>query len=88
MITIWEPRWHDRKVLIAAHKVQEQNEIVFTRTKSIPATTKFRISGKEIRQYPISTNGAIDCYEVPLDIILKNPYTEEDKWKDFSKNHL
>lgn len=65
MIEIWQPRWHDRKVLISKFKVDPgDNEIIFTKTKSLQG--KFHISGEKIKQYPIESNGMIDCYTVPL----------------------
>ena len=35
-IEIWQPRLKDRTVLIAKYKVGAHNEIVFTKTKSMP----------------------------------------------------
>lgn len=66
-IEIWEPRWHNRTVLIAKHKVKEDNVIVFTKTPSLQG--EFPLSGTVIRQYPIETNGKIECYSVPLEIV-------------------
>lgn len=63
-IEIWQPRWKDRKVLIAKFKVADHNLITFTKTKSYPDT--YYLSGKDIQQYPITSNGRIECYEVPL----------------------
>jgi hypothetical protein len=76
-IEIWQPRWHDRKVLIAKDKVREENEIVFTKTKSLPSTVHYFLSGEEIRKHPLGTNGVIPCYEVPLDVVLEAPKKEE-----------
>lgn len=66
-IEIWQPRWHDRTVLIARHKVGQDNVIVFTKTKSLPGA--WRVSGDVVRQYPLETNGKIPCYAVPLDAL-------------------
>lgn len=66
MIEIWNPRWHDRVVLIAKYKVKSgMNEIKFTKAKSLDGV--YLMTGEEIRSYPIETNGKIDCYAVPLD---------------------
>jgi hypothetical protein len=70
MIEIWQPRWKDRMVLIAKHKVRKENAIVFTKTKSLKDKVFF-IDRDEIRDFPLGTNGKIDCYEVPLDVILE-----------------
>lgn len=64
VIEIWEPRWHDRKVLIATRKVWEQNIIRFTKTGAYKGD--YILSGEEIKKYPVGTNGKIPCYEVPL----------------------
>lgn len=67
MIQIWEPRWKDRRVLIAKYKVRSGlNEVVFTKAKCLKGK-KFGISGEEIKENPLETNGTIDCYAVPLD---------------------
>ncbi len=66
MIEIWQPRWHDRKVLIAKYKVKEDNDIVFTKTKCYKDKV-FSLKGDVIRGYPLETNGKIQCYAVPLE---------------------
>lgn len=63
-IEIWQPRWHDRKVLIAKHKVGTHNEITFTKAPTYP--DHYYLSGNEIQSSPLDTNGKIDCYAVPL----------------------
>lgn len=64
MIEIWQPRWHDRKVLIAKYKVcNGKNEIIFTKAKNLIGI-KFKIDGIEIGKCPIETNGTTDCYAV------------------------
>jgi hypothetical protein len=63
-IDIWQPRWKDRKVLLATFKVKQDNIVVFTKTPSLKG--EFYISGATARQYPLENNGKIDCYAVPL----------------------
>lgn len=65
-ISIWEPRWHDRKVLIDPNKVREHNKIVFTKAKSL-ANKEFYVSGKTIKRHKKESNGTMLCYCVPLD---------------------
>lgn len=65
VIDIWQPRWKDRTVLIAKFKVGTHNEIVFSKTPSLP--DKYYLSGERIRSYPTNNNGKIECYVVPLD---------------------
>lgn len=69
MIEIWQPRWHDRKVLIATYKVTAENEIIFTKAPSLPG--RYRIGGDVVRSCPVETNGAISVYAVPLDKLTK-----------------
>jgi hypothetical protein len=67
MITIWNPRWHDRKVLIAKYRVMNgPNVIRFTKAKSLK-DKDYTMPGEQIRTYPLETNGKIPCYAVPLD---------------------
>jgi hypothetical protein len=66
-IQIWSPRWHDRKVLIAAYKVIPGiNEIEFTKAKNLIGK-KFQMSAMKIMSYPKDTNGTITCYAVDFD---------------------
>ena len=68
MIEIWQPRWHDRKVLIAKYKVcAGKNRIKFT--KGTLKDKLFDIDGMEISKCPVETNGSISCYAVPLDLL-------------------
>ena len=70
MISLWQPRWHDRTVLIATYKVSNgNNTIIFTKAKSLKGI-KFILDGCLIRSFPISNNGTISCYAVPLDVLL------------------
>lgn len=63
---IWSRRFHDNKVLLAAHKVGEHNKIVFTKDKGM-GTRAYYISGKQVKSYPKTTNGKISVYEIPVD---------------------
>jgi hypothetical protein len=65
-IEIWSPRYKDRTVLIAAYKVRDMNEIVFTKSKHL-AGMSFFMRGFDIKKYPKTTNGKLVCYTVPLD---------------------
>ncbi len=65
-IEIWAPRYKDRKVLIARHKVGTHNEIIFTKAKHLMGQSYY-LAGEKIRSYPMDTNGTLDCYAVPVD---------------------
>ena len=62
---IFQPRWRDRKVLLAKHKIGEHNKIVFSKAPSL-GTAPYYISGKEARKYKTESNGKIDCLAVPI----------------------
>lgn len=67
MIEIWQPRYHDNKVLIATYKVKSgQNLIVFTKAKYLQGKI-FSCNGSIIKSCPIETNGKISCYAVPME---------------------
>ena len=69
MIEIWQPRWHDRVVLIACHKVKDgDNLISFSKVKGLEEK-EFHMDGDKIRSYPLDDNGKIQCYAVPYDIL-------------------
>ena len=75
-IEIWQPRYKDKKVLIAKYRVSSgTNKIVFTRAKHLKGIT-FKIDGMEIAKHPIESNGSIPCYAVPMDKLEK---IEEEK---------
>lgn len=63
-IEIWQPRYHDRTVLIATYKVKQDNVIIFTKAKHLP--DEYYLSGETIKKYPVETNGTISCYVVPM----------------------
>lgn len=65
---IWTPRWHDRKVLLACHKVGEHNKIVFTKAPTLGAEPYY-VSGKTIKASKKENNGKIDCYAVDLSLL-------------------
>lgn len=76
LIDIWTPRYKDRVVLIASYKVKEHNKIIFTKAKHLQ-DKEFYMSGSKIRQYPIDTNGKVQCYAVPLDDLEPLEYKED-----------
>lgn len=63
-IELWYPKYHGgRKAYIACYKVKQDNIIIFTKAKHLIGT-EFYVSGDTCREYPIVTNGTIDCYAV------------------------
>lgn len=74
---IWSPRYKDNRVLLAAHKVGENNKIVFTKAQHM-GTEPYYLSGKTIRKYPKESNGKVMCYAVPLDELEPLEIDEKD----------
>jgi hypothetical protein len=69
-IEIWNPRYHDRMVLVAAYKVGDTNDIVFTKAKHLKGKV-FRLNREDFKDCKLTTNGTIQCYEVALDKVLE-----------------
>lgn len=65
-IEIWQPRYKDRKVLLACHKVAAHNKVVFTKAKHLEGQ-EYYIAGSVANTYPKETNGKIMCFAVPLE---------------------
>jgi hypothetical protein len=63
---IWSRRFHDNKVLLAAHKVGVNNKIVFTKDPTL-GTEPYYLSGKTIKKYKKESNGKIMVYAVPIE---------------------
>lgn len=63
VINIWEPRYHDRKVLIATHKVAERNKIIIEKGSY---KGEYFVSGVVASAYHPVSNGKIMCYPVPI----------------------
>lgn len=76
---IWAPRWHDRKVLLAAHRVGENNKVIFIKASSM-GTDPYYVSGKTVKKYGKTSNNGLACYAVPLEELepleLINDYRE------------
>lgn len=66
LIEIWQPRYKDRKVLVAKYKVSTHNKIIFTKAKHLEGK-EYYISGADASKYPIEDNGKLACYAIPLD---------------------
>ena len=69
LFKIWAPRWKDRVVLLDAKHVGTHNEIVFIKAKTESLQGSFYISGRDVHMCQMDTNGKMNCYAVPLDIL-------------------
>ena len=63
---IFNPRYRDKTVLLACHKVGQHNEIKFIKAKHLKEGSYY-VSGDVARNSPQDTNGTISVYAVPLD---------------------
>lgn len=75
LFDIWEPRYRDKTVLLAARKVGDHNKIVFSKAPSM-GTEPYYITGKKVKSYKKEDNGKINCYVVPLDELEPLEYQE------------
>lgn len=63
VLDIKEPRYHDRTVLLACHKIMERNRVHIMQGAY---AGEYFISGVVASAYPIQSNGRINVYAVPL----------------------
>lgn len=68
VIHVWEPRYHDGKVLIATRKIVDRNKIIID--KGAYAGEYF-LAGEVAKSSPIQSNGKINCYAVDLEQLEK-----------------
>lgn len=76
LISIWEPLYSEKLVLINPAKVGAHNKIIFTKAKSLPGT--YYLSGKTIKSYKKRSNGSIMCYAVNVSELRPLQITERD----------
>lgn len=79
VLDVWQPRWHDRTVLLAPWKVGNENMIKIGH-RSFPEP--FYMSGEKIRTYPktkVDRKGAapVEMYVVPInDLMTMSEYKD------------
>lgn len=80
---IWQPRWHDKIVLLSVHKVDKAKtdhiKVVFSKAPSMDGD--WYASRKAIMRCPKETNGTIQCYAVPLDKLEPLQINHKD-WRE------
>lgn len=69
---VWNPRWRDRKVLLADYKIGTHNQVNFPKAKSLPGD--WYISGKDAKTFPLESmqtksGNKIAMRVVPLDAL-------------------
>lgn len=63
---IWQPRYHDEKVLISCKKVSDKEDTYIFICGDERYPNLYRIPSNNFYHYEISSNGRISCFEVPL----------------------
>lgn len=66
---IFNPRWHDRKVLVADYKIATHNQINFPKAASLAGD--WYISGRDAKTFPIEAmktraGGSINMRVIPI----------------------
>lgn len=62
-IDVWQPKWSTMEVLIAPYKIKPGiNKVVFTKCDY----PNLIMSDKKLRSYPMTHNGSIGVYRVPI----------------------
>jgi len=75
---IWEPRYHDRVVLVKTSKIVDgDNLISFTKSPAYPLIYKFE--GTKAKTCPTTSNGKSLMYQIPLDWL--QPYCTKEEYK-------
>lgn len=67
---IWEPRYHDKRVLLHLQRVkhaQPHIKVVFTKAKATQYEGEWYISKKDAMKYKKEDNGVAGMYCVPFD---------------------
>lgn len=77
---IYQPRWHDKKVLLKASKVKDAKtvwlKIKFTKAPTLEGD--WVISKAKAKSFPLESNGTIPCYAVPLSELKLLTINEKD----------
>lgn len=78
---IKHPRYYDKRVLLKASKVRDNNKVVFTDAPSM-GEQPYYISGRTIKKFKKENNGVIDVYSVPLEELTTLQYKDrcEHEW--------
>lgn len=72
-ILVWEPRWHDKVVLVADYRLFEHNEVIISH-KDFPSP--YYLTRERARQFPLEQmetkrGGTIAVRAIPIDELAK-----------------
>lgn len=75
-IPILDPHYITKSVYVSKYKVKDgPNRIVFTRAKMSPLI----MDGARMRTYPLTTNGKIPVYRIPLADFEREDLSKQEK---------
>lgn len=82
---IWEPRYHDKKVLLSKLKVDQPKakrkvEHLIVELESNYMRGSWYLSRTVAKRAKVESNGVIDCYCVPLDKLQTVEISERSKY--------
>lgn len=84
-LEIWQPRYHDKKVLLACGKVDNAKtkylKIVFTKAPTMEGD--WIIDKTRVKRFKRETNGVIQVYAVPLSELLPLEVNKRD-WRELN----
>ena len=90
-LPIWQPRYHDDKILINCNKVSEEKDTYIFICGDDKFPNLYRIPASRFFEYEIGDNGRILCFLVPVTDLIdegKLPdYLIEKKEKELKKFH-
>ncbi len=72
---IYQPNYGRKTVMLACHKVADNNKIVFLKAPSM-GDEPYYVSGAVVKKYPKKSNSTITCYDVPLEVLEPLEYTK------------
>lgn len=70
LFDIKAPRYHDKRVLLKASKVDKGQDYLLVRFSEAPTMEgDWVITRRRAKQYPKESNGVIQCYSLPLNAL-------------------
>lgn len=76
---VWQPRWHDKVVLLKAKKVKEGNQWLKIKFSKAPSLEEeYVISKAKALTFPKDSNGTADMIAVPLNELSVLEIDEKD----------
>lgn len=88
-LPIWQPRYHDDKILISCNKVSETDDTYIFICGDDNYPNLYKIPAHSFFNYKIGSNGRILCFEVPIKDLINEgelpEYLKAKKEKELTK---